>query len=186
MQLKRFRTKLKEHVMNETIPIIKIYEEEVISSQVPPQTLSIMPLARDLHFPYTFSILPNRKKYICLEMFQELKRLVVQLNQTCPSSRILTNYEPSIIGAISTEFSDAIHNGCYFHFTQAVYRHAQDLGLTTTYVADTDIHTCIRKRMALALLPLDKIQIVFDDLRRNSSDNVKQILYQLFLYFENQ
>jgi hypothetical protein len=48
MQLKHFRTKVKQRVMKETTPIIKIYEEEVISSQMPPQALAIMPLAREL------------------------------------------------------------------------------------------------------------------------------------------
>ncbi|CAF1222016.1 unnamed protein product [Rotaria sp. Silwood1] len=48
IQLKQFRTKVKERAMKETTPIIKIYEEEVISSQMPPETLAIMPLAREL------------------------------------------------------------------------------------------------------------------------------------------
>ena len=39
--------------------------------------------------------------------------------------------------------------------------------------------------MALALLPLDKVQMAFDDLRTNSSENAKQMLHQLFLYFDN-
>ncbi|CAF3610022.1 unnamed protein product [Rotaria sordida] len=39
--------------------------------------------------------------------------------------------------------------------------------------------------MTLALLPLDKVQITFDDLRTNSSENTRQMLHQLFLYFDN-
>ncbi|CAF1000538.1 unnamed protein product [Rotaria sordida] len=49
MQLKHFRTNVKQHVMKETTPTVKIYEEEVISSQMPPSTLAMMPLARELH-----------------------------------------------------------------------------------------------------------------------------------------
>ncbi|CAF3610003.1 unnamed protein product [Rotaria sordida] len=70
--------------------------------------------------PCVFSILPNRKKYTYLEMFKELKNLAAQLNRSFQPSRILTDYEPSIIEAISIEFPDAIHSGCYFHLTQAV------------------------------------------------------------------
>ncbi|CAF4758868.1 unnamed protein product, partial [Rotaria sp. Silwood2] len=62
----------------------------------------------------------------------------------------------------------------------------QNLGLSTNYVEDIDIRTCVRKLMALALLPLDKVQLAFDDLRTKSSENAKQTLHQLFLYFENQ
>ncbi|CAF2972444.1 unnamed protein product [Rotaria sp. Silwood2] len=46
MQLKHFRTNIKQRVMKETIPIVKIYEEEVILSQIPRQTLAITPLAQ--------------------------------------------------------------------------------------------------------------------------------------------
>ncbi|CAF1131685.1 unnamed protein product [Rotaria sordida] len=53
------------------------------------------------------------------------------------------------------------------------------------YAEDTDIRTCVRKLMTLALLPLDKVQITFDDLRTNSSENTRQMLHQLFLYFDN-
>ncbi|CAF2902586.1 unnamed protein product [Rotaria sp. Silwood2] len=214
MALKDFRTKLKQRVMTETTPITKIYEEEVIASEMLPQTLAIMPLARELQpgltyvrrkmtpilpdssafdipesyqktnsnelflardtlirrrermlmfctkaqlellfdssvvmmdgtfsatppffdqiysihavkfntsnkcllfslpyfyfivgFPCVFSILPNRKKYTYMEMFKELKSLAVQSDRTFEPTRILTDYEPSIIEAISTEAS---------------------------------------------------------------------------------
>ena len=74
----------------------------------------------------------------------------------------------------------------FFHLTQAVNRRVQNLGLSTNYATDIDIRSCVRKLMALAILPLDKVQLAFYDLRTNSSENIKQALHQLFLYFENQ
>ncbi|CAF3831015.1 unnamed protein product [Rotaria sp. Silwood1] len=47
--LKSFRTKVKQRVMKETTSITKIYEEEVVASQMPLQTLAIIPLAREVH-----------------------------------------------------------------------------------------------------------------------------------------
>ena len=74
----------------------------------------------------------------------------------------------------------------FFHLTQAVNRRVKNLGLSTNYATDIDIRSCVRKLMALATLPLDKVQLAFYDLRTNSSENIKQALHQLFLYFENQ
>ncbi|CAF0940776.1 unnamed protein product [Rotaria sordida] len=48
MELRYVRTKVKEYVMNETNLISKIYEDEVILSQMSPRTLAIIPLARKL------------------------------------------------------------------------------------------------------------------------------------------
>ncbi|CAF4412783.1 unnamed protein product, partial [Rotaria sp. Silwood2] len=45
--LKRLSTKVKQRVMKETTPITKIYEV-VGASEMRPQTLAIIPLARDL------------------------------------------------------------------------------------------------------------------------------------------
>jgi hypothetical protein len=42
-----------------------------------------------------------------------------------------------------------------------VYRLVQNLGLSTNYMNNIDICTCIQKRMALALLPLDTVQMAF-------------------------
>jgi hypothetical protein len=56
-------------------------------------------------FPCVFTILPNRKKYIYVEMFKELKSLAAQSGRTFQPSHILTDFEPSIIRAISSEVS---------------------------------------------------------------------------------
>ncbi|CAF3506908.1 unnamed protein product, partial [Rotaria sp. Silwood2] len=286
MQLKQFRTKVKERAMKETTPIIKIYEEEVISSQIPPETLAIMPLARELQpgltyvrrkmtpalpdscmfeisesyqktfndelflardviirrrkrmlifctktqlellfdspvimmdgtfsatppffqqinsihalkydssnkytffnlsyfyffagFPCIFSILSNNKKSTYAELFNELKGFAAELNRS---------FEPSFLALMPNEFPGSVHSGSFFHLTEAAYRRVQNLGLSTVYADDIDIRTCVRKLMALAILPVDKVQTAFNDLRTNSSDNVKEKLHQLFVYFDNQ
>lgn len=56
-------------------------------------------------FPCVFSLLPNRKKYTYHEMFKELKNMAVKLGRTFEPTRILTDYEPSIIEAISAHAS---------------------------------------------------------------------------------
>ena len=48
---------------------------------------------------------PIEKKCTYLEVFKELKSLAVELNRTFEPTRILTDFEPSIIEAISTEAS---------------------------------------------------------------------------------
>ena len=54
-------------------------------------------------FPCVFTILPDRKRHTYSEMFQELKGLATQLNRSFQPDRLLTDYEPSIIAAISIQ-----------------------------------------------------------------------------------
>ena len=54
-------------------------------------------------FLCVFTILPTRKKYTYSEMFKELKSLATQMNRLFQPDQILTDYEPSIIAAISID-----------------------------------------------------------------------------------
>jgi hypothetical protein len=47
-QVQHFRGVLKERVINETAPISKIYDEEIVKAQFPPEVLAKVPLIRDI------------------------------------------------------------------------------------------------------------------------------------------
>lgn len=48
LEVKRFRRVLKERVMNETVPIQKIYDEEIAKGNFSPEMLASIPLAHNL------------------------------------------------------------------------------------------------------------------------------------------
>ncbi|CAF1941364.1 unnamed protein product [Rotaria magnacalcarata] len=143
-------------------------------------------LKYETSFPCIFGVLPDRKSTTYQHLFKILKGLAVSMNRTFKPALVMSDYEASIITAVANEFPQAIHSGCFFHFTQAIYRRIQSLGLITSYSQDSDIRICCRKLMALALLPIDQIETSFYNLRTKSSATVKQELHQLFLYFDHQ
>ena len=50
---------------------------------------------------------------------------------------IISDFESGLIDAVRNQFPGATHTGCHFHFTQAVWRKVQHLGLVTAY-SNTD------------------------------------------------
>jgi len=48
LQVKRFRSALKERVVNETVPIQKIYDEEMVKANFPPEVLACVPLPQHI------------------------------------------------------------------------------------------------------------------------------------------
>ncbi|CAF4817322.1 unnamed protein product, partial [Rotaria socialis] len=74
----------------------------------------------------------------------------------------------------------------YFHFTQAVYRAIQRVGLSTSYNNDNDIKHSCRKLMALALLPEPIIEDTYDELLAAMSIEIKNKLNDLLQYFQGQ
>ncbi|CAF4869734.1 unnamed protein product [Rotaria socialis] len=150
------------------------------------QVFTIHALKFETSFPCVFGILSDRKRITYQELFKILKDFAISINRKFEPTRILSDFESGLISAIANEFSAAVHNGCFFHYTQAIFRRIRALGLTTLYFQNSEIRSCCRKLMALALLPIDKIESSFHSLRVKSSTMVNQELHQLFLYFNHQ
>ncbi|CAF2678261.1 unnamed protein product [Rotaria sp. Silwood2] len=156
-------------------------------SPTPPyfdQVFTLHCLKFDCNFPCIFGLLPDRKKstYQCL--FRELKSVAATMNRVFKPEQIITDFESSLMPAISVEFSEIVHSDCYFHYNQSIYRRIQSLDLATAYSSDDEIRSCCRKLMSLAMMPLQEVETSFYNLREATNSRVKQELRQLFLYFD--
>ena len=72
------------------------------------------------------------------------------------------DFEAALMAAITDEFPAADLHGCYFHFTQAVWRKIQFLGLVHEYAHNPSLMTACRRLMALPFLPEGEIQDTFE------------------------
>lgn len=58
-----------------------------------------------------------------IQMFRKLKSLIMEKHGLILSPRmIMSDFETALMPAIQQEFSETTHKGCYFHYSQAVYR----------------------------------------------------------------
>lgn len=55
-------------------------------------------------------------------------------------------------------------HGCFYHFTQNVWRHVQTTGLQVPYSSDSDFAFQIRLLVALAFLPSEKVLEAYEEL----------------------
>ncbi|KAL8568606.1 hypothetical protein ACOMHN_006270 [Nucella lapillus] len=67
---------------------------------------------------------------------------------------IMSDFESGLIPAVRHNFPNTRHKGCYFHYSQAIWRRVQQLGLQAVYQEDDRVKTFIRKLMAIAFLPV--------------------------------
>ncbi|CAF4181989.1 unnamed protein product, partial [Rotaria sordida] len=136
-------------------------------------------------FPCVFALLPDRKKLIYQQLFQKLNAIAVSMGRTWKPEQIMSDFETSLIPAVSAEFHESAHKGCYFHFNQCMYRRIQLLGLATAYSQDESVRSCCRKLMALPLLPIQEVETSFYNLGATADPAVKKQLRDLFLYFDD-
>lgn len=78
--------------------------------------------------------------------------------------------------AIETELPTSSVLGCYFHFTQSLWRRIQDLGLSGAFRRDRSLEKCVRKVMALGYLPLPLVRNNFRTYSR--SRRVRRLLHR--------
>lgn len=105
--------------------------------------------------------------------------------------QVMIDFEAAAIRAISNEFPETEVRGCFFHFTQCIWRQIQHLGLATRYSNDADFARQLRQLSALAFVPVKDVKDSFKTLKKilkvkkraaQGTDDSKVIL--LFDYFE--
>ena len=99
---------------------------------------------------------------------------------------ITVDFEVALMSALSAEFAAASLHGCFFHFTQAVWRKIQFLGLSVPYQENAFIKTTCRQLIALPFLPEAEVVNAFNFLEQVAEDNVGDDLRDLFTYYRQQ
>jgi len=74
-------------------------------------------------YPVVFILMPNRKQSTYERMLLQIKELVPDF----APNRFVTDFEKGSINAYETVFPDAMQKGCFFHLSQAIWRHLQNI-----------------------------------------------------------
>jgi len=103
------------------------------------------------------------------QILQTLKLKIRQLTgHRWRPVRVICDFEQSLITAIQTDLPRVHLSGCYFHFTKALWRNVQSLGLARPYRQNERLRKCIRKVMAIGYLPLLLVRQNFN-IHRNAN-----------------
>ncbi|KAL9955296.1 hypothetical protein ACROYT_G036599 [Oculina patagonica] len=116
--------------------------------------------------PLLFVLMSGRNK----GDYREVLKKILEIVPSAPAVKQITlDFEQATWAALREVFPDAKLHGCVFHWTQALWRKVQDLGLQSAYHHDRGTHAFIRKMMALPFLPEKEIQPMFQSLQRSAS-----------------
>ena len=83
--------------------------------------------------------------------------------------KVVIDFESAIWGALRKVLPTVKIMGCVFHWTQALWRNIQALGLQSAYTSDYGTFKFLRRVMALPFLPHDQIDDVFDILQEKAT-----------------
>jgi hypothetical protein len=110
--------------------------------------------------PCIFALLPNKKG----TTYDAIWDVVASTVNVPEDVTVLLDFEKAAYNAAAATVCEHNLGGCYFHFSQAVLRNLQKLGLSTKYSADTAFRLRVGRLRALAFLPEDAVQAGFYDI----------------------
>ena len=126
------------------------------------------------HIPVAFVIMSGRTAKDYVSVFKALLELVGREN--CKVERIVLDFERAVWSALKgmmgrDEFPPITIKGCFFHFTQAVFRRIQNLGMKKQYIVDAPTKDICKRMMSLPLLPLRCIPSAFSVLKQRCDES---------------
>ena len=104
--------------------------------------------------PLVYCLLASKSREVYFWMLTEIKRKMADLDLQLNPDTVITDFEAAMFPTIRAHFPNAAHKGCYFHFTQAIWKQVQYQRLATRYREEADTRKTVRMLMALAFLPV--------------------------------
>ena len=122
--------------------------------------------------PCAYVFLNSKAEVAYTRALRQLKNLRPNLNPTT----VLIDFELAIKNSFETVFPGVQVKGCYFHFTQNIWRKIQANGLQERYQQDVQFVEEVRMIAALAFVPENDVRRVFNDLSNNIDASLDVIM----------
>ena len=103
-------------------------------------------------YPLVFCLLPGKREAIYNRLFICLQTKCQGLGLVLDPSALFIDFETAVKNAASRVFVGIRVKGCFFHYTQCIWRRVQRYGVAQLYAENTDIHRLVC--IASVLLPL--------------------------------
>ena len=98
------------------------------------------------------------------EIFAILLREMTRVNVNINIGEIVSDFELAIFNSVRLAFPNAQISGCYFHFTQNLWQHTQELGLSAAFNQDFAVKRCLTHVYALGFVPTNNVVVCFNNL----------------------
>ncbi|KAK6182207.1 hypothetical protein SNE40_009939 [Patella caerulea] len=130
--------------------------------------------------PLFFALMSRRRTIDYIAILKKIEDLLPNPPQL---KTAVMDFEAATWKAFGKVFPQVHVRGCLFHFTQAIWRHCQELGLQNKYKVHGGTHNFIKKLMSLPFLPKSHIRDIFHQLQGKTSNDK---LIKLMDYMERQ
>jgi hypothetical protein len=147
------------------------------------QMFSVHALVCDHVVPLVYVLLVDKSCKTYFSVFNYIRNAMSLDSLIWHPDCILSDFESGLIEAVRLQFPHAHHQGCHFHYAQAVWRHVQELKLAAPYSNDGEVAKPIQLCLALAFIPAAEVQQTFDAICSQVPVTRSVLLEPFFRYF---
>ena len=104
---------------------------------------------------YAFMTCKSQQLYS--ELLEAVTLQTQKLGFTSDPTRVICDFEQSVISAVATVLPRAQVQGCFYHLCQSTWRKVQQLGLSTVYKENEDVQLFCGMLDGLAFLPVTDV-----------------------------
>ena len=132
--------------------------------------------------PLVYFLMPNRTG----ASYDRALAALSALNGNLRPATIMSDFEQASITSFRAQFPNTVQRGCFFHFSQCIWRKIQDTPeLLQKYTEDSEFCLGMKQFPALAFVPLADADKVYEDLLDSPFVTANEELLVSFLrYFE--
>ena len=135
------------------------------------------------------ALLNGKRQQQYEEIFQILDREMMRVNGQVSIQLVISDFELAVFNAVRAAFPNAQIGGCYFHFTQNLWRHTQELGLAAAFNRDANLKILLTHIYALGFVPINGVVICYNAIINAPTTQQLLALYpvlqQFMFYFNN-
>jgi hypothetical protein len=119
-------------------------------------------------FPITFALLLNKNEATYIRFLSLLCNVALCYGVRFSLKVIQIDFEIAMINTISRVLINSEIHGCFFHYTQAIWRKVSNLRLTISFKNSPSVRKTVRQLSALPLVPYNNIDEVWDAIYENA------------------
>ena len=123
-----------------------------------------------------FALLPNKTKATYRRFFSILKSAVNDRQSVLTPESWMIDFETAARNAWKETFPNTTIRGCFFHFTQCVWRKIQNCCATTEFRDNDSFHQLVRRAAVLPLVPSQRVEDVWFQALEDNDDNTAAVV----------
>ena len=136
------------------------------------QLCTVHGLANYRNIVRAYALLSNKRRATYVEMLTE----VLQLTRNPIPHSLMTDFESSMLSALSQIYHGIPQVGCLFQLAKNVFRREQDIGLQQNYLTDPLFRGNICMIPALSSVPVHNVILAFDELCNHCGIDERPVL----------